>query len=106
MSPSPLLVELSGTVVPEVVAHCVASQERLHDFGDGCRAGLKQQVEMIAHQGVGAAGGPGVCQRFGEALENILLIPGSLENIAALDTSYHDVMQSAGEIDSALTWHD
>jgi len=83
----------------------MAGEQSPHERGDRFIPGLKQKVNMIAHQCPGKACRACLCQEHGYApyeVQPVFLIP---KNLAALDAADDYMVERLGRIDAGLAWH-
>jgi len=100
-----VLKQMSRPTMQAIEPSGVAAQKLSHDPCDGGVSGSQQQVEVVGHQSPCVAGGLGFTQDRLQPLEKVVAVGVLPKDLAALDTTANDMVQSTRGIDAGSARH-
>ena len=96
---------MSAAPVQAIEPAGVAAHKLSHPPGDRAVTGSQQQVKVVRQQGPGVTSGLSCTQDRLQPLDEILPVGILSENLAALDPSANDMVQSTRGINAGSAWH-
>ena len=96
---------MSGASMFPIEVLRVPSEELPHDGRNAVFAAFEQDMDMIVHKHPGVHRTSSVLDVLTKPFKKAALVFVISEYFCFVDSPHHDVMQSAGDVQSGLAWH-
>jgi hypothetical protein len=98
--------EMTRSSMAAIVVLGIPREEFSHDRGDAISTTLKQNMDMIAHESPSVIFALALCNILTEPLQKTRPVLFVFEDGSFVDAPHHDMVQSAGNVQSRLPWHE
>ena len=96
---------MSGASMSPIEILRVPSEELTHDGRNTFFAAFEQDMDMVVHKHPGGHRATSVFDVLTKPFKKAALVFVISEYFRFVDSPHHDVMQSAGDVQSGLAWH-
>ena len=101
-----ILEELAVAAMPLIEGDRMAGEQAGHDSMEGDRAGLQEQMRVIAEERPCITGGAGVGEYLPHSFDKAVFVDIIAEDQSPLDAADDDMVENAVGVEAAMAGHD